>query len=301
MVDVSPSLDYIEELLSKPYWVIDALPVQVPKERGKRFFAIEPWLIEGERGLELRSNFLKVVMGLSCYYNVVVYRGDGAEAVRNPAPAEIERWVLEDADMLNLLIEGEDALLSIPDGSTCMALYNPHPQLLVLVSQLAAANGLFVWQSEHVDQRPVIRKATIEDISRIAEIHVFVKRLKFWPIFKDDEYSFKDVQVLTEAQRYADPSVLSNLFVYDDGVVKGFMHIENSEIVNLYVDYFFQGQGIGGALIEYAKEHVPVSFLWALECNTDAIRFYEAHGFVRTDERELEDGTSEYLVKMRRV
>lgn len=34
----------------------------------------------------------------------------------------------------------------------------------------------------------MIRKARKEDISRIAEILVFVKRIKFRPIFQDDDF-----------------------------------------------------------------------------------------------------------------
>ena len=36
----------------------------------------------------------------------------------------------------------------------------------------------------------MIRKAEIRDVSRIAEILVFVKRIKFRPIFRNDDYSF---------------------------------------------------------------------------------------------------------------
>lgn len=36
----------------------------------------------------------------------------------------------------------------------------------------------------------MIRKATIDDLSRIAEILVFVKRIKFRPIFQNEHYSF---------------------------------------------------------------------------------------------------------------
>ena len=68
----------------------------------------------------------------------------------------------------------------------------------------------------------------------------------------------------------------------------------------MYVDYFFQNQGIGSELIEYAKQNYPVSFLWAIEKNTDAIRFYQAHGFILTDIKKFEEGTTEYLVKLQR-
>lgn len=91
---------------------------------------------------------------------------------------------------------------------------------------------------------------------------------------------------------------LKNILVYDDGIVKGLIHIEENEIVELYVDYFFQSQGIGAALIEYAKEKYPVTFLWALEKNVNAIRFYEKHDFHVTKQKKYEEGTTEYLVML---
>ena len=146
----------------------------------------------------------------------------------------------------------------------------------------------------------MIRKAIEEDASRIAEILVFVKRMKYRPIFQNDVYSFVELQVLPVAKKYIEAGILDNMLVYDDGIVKGLIHIEGNEIVELYVDFFFQGQGIGSALIEYAKEQFPITFLWTIEKNTDAIRFYEAHGFHLTNTKKFEEGTTEYLVKMER-
>lgn len=146
----------------------------------------------------------------------------------------------------------------------------------------------------------MIRKATKEDASRIAEILVFAKRMKFRPIFQNDVYSFVNLQVLPVAKQYIEAGIIDHMFVYDDGIVKGLIHIEGNEIVELYVDYFFQGQGIGSKLIEFAKERFPVSFLWAIEKNTDSIRFYEAHGFRLTSTKKFAESTTEYLVKMER-
>ena len=145
----------------------------------------------------------------------------------------------------------------------------------------------------------MIRKAEQKDVSRIAEILVFVKRIKFRPIFQDDDYSFNELQVLSVAEKYAKPKILNHIWVYDDGIVKGLVHIEGKEIVELYVDYFFQNRQIGSELLEYAKKEHRCSYLWAIEKNTDAIRFYERHGFHLSQEKKYEEGTTEYLVKMR--
>ena len=144
-----------------------------------------------------------------------------------------------------------------------------------------------------------IRRAEKKDASRIAEILVFGNRVNFYPIFREDEYSFGELQVVPMAQKYEeDDELRSRTYVYDDGIVRGVMQVKGDEVEKLYVDSFFTGRGIGGQLIEYAKEKLGVRWLWALEKNTGAIRFYQRHGFLLTDEKVFEEGTTEYLVKM---
>ena len=146
----------------------------------------------------------------------------------------------------------------------------------------------------------MIRRATTDDLSRIAEILVFVKRMKYRAIFQNDDFSFGELQVLRVAEQYKSPDILNNIWVYDDGIVKGLIHIEGNEIVELYVDYFFQNQGVGAALIEYAKQNYSVTYLWVIEKNVEAIQFYERHGFHVTNNKKLEEGTTVYLVMMER-
>ena len=145
----------------------------------------------------------------------------------------------------------------------------------------------------------MIRKATINDISRIAEILVFVKRMNYRSIFNDDSVSFGEIQVLPVAEEYSAPEILNNIWVYEaEGIVKGLIRIVDKEIVELYVEHFFQGLGIGAELIEFAKSEHDANCLWVLEKNTSAIRFYQAHGFNVTDAKQLEEGTPEYKVRM---
>jgi putative acetyltransferase len=147
----------------------------------------------------------------------------------------------------------------------------------------------------------LIRKAAIEDISRIAEILVFVKRMNYRVIFRNDAVSFGEIQVIPVAEKYSKPEILNNIWVYEaDGIIKGLIRIEGKEIIELYVEHFFQGQGIGAELIEFAIKEHDAGFLWVLEKNTNAIRFYEAHGFHLTENKKLEEGTPEYKVMMER-
>lgn len=147
----------------------------------------------------------------------------------------------------------------------------------------------------------MIRHATIADASRIAEILIFAKRMNYRKIFKNDKVSFGEMQVYPLAKRYIDNSdELRGMWVYDDEFVKGVIKINGKQIVELYVDSFFENQGIGSILIKYAIEQLGCDFLWVLEKNIKAIRFYQKHGFVLTEEKQYERGTIEYIVKMKR-
>ena len=144
-----------------------------------------------------------------------------------------------------------------------------------------------------------IRKATEKDLSRIAEIYVFNHRMNYYPIFKCDDYAFGKMQVVTLVDHYfGKKDVLENIFVYDDGIVRGFLQMRGREIYKLYVDTFFQGGGIGDKLIEYAIANYAADELWALEKNVRAIAFYQRHGFQLSGEKEYEEGTTEYLVRL---
>lgn len=141
----------------------------------------------------------------------------------------------------------------------------------------------------------------MKDISRIAEILVFVKRMNYRSIFRNDAVSFGEIQVLPVAEEYSAPEILENIWVYEsEDIVKGLIRIEEKEVVELYVEHFFQGQGIGAELIEFAIKEHDVRSLWVLEKNTNAIRFYESHGFHVTDNKILEEGTPEYKLLMER-
>ena len=144
----------------------------------------------------------------------------------------------------------------------------------------------------------MIRKANINDLSRIAEIQVFNYRLYFYPIFQSDAYYFGELQVPSLMKEYE--TQLDSLYVYDDGVVKGFIKIEGTYIARLFVEPVLQNGSIGSQLLDFAVKEHNADHLWALQKNEKAIRFYERHGFFATGEKKLEDDTTEYLILLRR-
>ena len=141
-----------------------------------------------------------------------------------------------------------------------------------------------------------IRQAKINDLVRIAEIFVFNYRLNFYPIFQEDTFYFEELTVFNMVESFA--KELDSVWVYDDGVVKGFIQIEKREVKRLFVEPVFQGKAIGTELLEYGIAERDANHLWALEKNIKAIAFYQRHGFDTTNEKKYEEDTTEFLVRM---
>lgn len=147
----------------------------------------------------------------------------------------------------------------------------------------------------------MVRKATKKDISRIAEIIVFGKRVAYRTIFQNDVVSFNEIQVIPLWEEYKEnPEMLEHMLVFDDGIVKGVINCnpagDEVEICEFYVEPFFKGQGIGRELIQNVIAEAKTTqkkriFLWVLEENGSARRFYEANGFRASGETCLVEGT----------
>lgn len=154
----------------------------------------------------------------------------------------------------------------------------------------------------------MIRSAQPKDASRLAEILIFTKRMSYRSIFHNDIVTFQKMQVLDLALKFRDqPSSLKNLYVYDDGIVKGLIRWEMVksgfiEIEELYVDAFFHGEGVGHELLDSciaAAEDLEAHtiMLWVLEENLSARRFYEHYGFHADSQKKLYPGTNAVLCR----
>lgn len=147
----------------------------------------------------------------------------------------------------------------------------------------------------------MLRKAGNMDISRIAEILIFTKRTTYRPIFKNDNVSFNEMQVLNEIEKLSQPSALDNIYVYDDGIVKAMVKIEDvgekTKVSEFFVDPFFQGEGIGTKILNNVIEKSKEVFLYVLDKNERAIRFYVKMGFKYTGEKEEFLNSGFYMLK----
>ena len=140
----------------------------------------------------------------------------------------------------------------------------------------------------------------MESISPMASPQgaLFLCRLPEKTGFVPKKGNFEEMTVAKQSAVLA--TQLDHIWVYDDGVVKGFIQIEKQEVKKLFVEPIIQGQTIGARLLEYAISKMNANHLWALEKNVRAIAFYKRHGFNVTSVKKLEDDTTEYLVRMER-
>ena len=128
----------VEELLQCPYWIIDILPSQVPKDSPGQYFAVEKVFLQGERIVKIKHKHIDLILKLNCYRDIPT----GDEAVINPSPKHIAD---EMKTMYLYIMTGESMILSEPDD-THLTVFNPDSQLLELLRQLASGEGLFVWK-----------------------------------------------------------------------------------------------------------------------------------------------------------
>ena len=128
----------VEELLQGPYWIIDILPSQVPKESPGQYFVVEDYFLQGDRIEAIKQKHIDLILKLNYYRDISI----GDEGVINPLPNHIADEMKK--RYLYIMID-ESMILSEPDD-THLTVFNPDSQLLELIRQIASGEGLFVWK-----------------------------------------------------------------------------------------------------------------------------------------------------------
>lgn len=140
----------------------------------------------------------------------------------------------------------------------------------------------------------VIREANVEDLANIAELHAQSWRDNYHTVLSAD---YLDKKVFSErkavwTERFSNPKVSQLILVAEvEYVFCGFICIVGANhptygtiIDNLHVKPGNKGQGIGSALLSaaaswsianYSDENL---YLEVLECNPNAMGFYQAKG-----------------------
>lgn len=137
-VEVYEMKKTIEELLQCPYWIIDILPSQVPKDSHGQYFAVEKYFLQGNQIEDIKQKHINLILKLNCYRDISI----DDETMINPLPMSIADEMK--SRYLYIMI-GKSMILSEPDD-THLTVFNPDSQLLELIRQIASSEGLFVWK-----------------------------------------------------------------------------------------------------------------------------------------------------------
>ncbi|MBR6321970.1 MAG: hypothetical protein IKR59_03790 [Lachnospiraceae bacterium] len=129
----------IDELLEKPFCLIDVLPEQVPEDSEGQYFKVE-YYFRTEMKARIRERMLGLLLKLNCYYALTVSAPEDEEGVQNPAP-EILAERLKKQE-LNIL--AGPALITSDPEDHYMTVYNADERMKTLLSKLAVSEGLFL-------------------------------------------------------------------------------------------------------------------------------------------------------------
>ena len=136
----------IEELLNKPYWVIDILPEQVPENSAGQYARIEEYFLQYEQMAALRQRFATILLKLNCYDDFHVLLPDESQSWDNPTPHQLADLLTCGQYDLLILLKEKRCLITANRDDTYMTVYNPSSELRNRIRALAASEGLFFWQ-----------------------------------------------------------------------------------------------------------------------------------------------------------
>jgi len=149
-------------------------------------------------------------------------------------------------------------------------------------------------EHKEIALKSMIRPMMVEDVPRVAEIHVFGQRKAYQGIMPD-KFLFGTINVAKRMEFFKD--ILEkgywDGYVYDDGIIRGFIVIGQCEdadktkafkLERIFVDPLMSGKGIGTVLEQFftdeaSKRGFNELCLWVVEGNAAAIRFYENKGY----------------------
>lgn len=171
------------------------------------------------------------------------------------------------------------------------------PELSALVAG-EAARGLAIDRrvAMSYDSGPTVRRAMPSDAETLFDVWLRSARATHTFVSDADLASFAPLVREYVASPESELWVLSTA----SGTVMGFMGLKASRIESLFLAPEFHRRGGGRRLVDHAKSLSRELRVDVNEQNADAVRFYEARGFVVEGRSELDDNGRPYpLLHMR--
>ena len=144
MKKVDKYTDKVEKLLNKRCYIIDYLPMRVPKDSDGSYFDVEYYLLNSKKRKSIKNKVVSVILKLMCYYKTVVLWGDWIE---NPEPERVEKIVNKImknySGSIDCLFPEIDMYLTFSWDSLNIDIYNPSKDVISLLEKIASSEGMF--------------------------------------------------------------------------------------------------------------------------------------------------------------
>ena len=140
----------------------------------------------------------------------------------------------------------------------------------------------------------MIRIFNNNDINRVMTI---------WLESNTDSHSFISPDYWKE--KYAEVMLMipqAEVYIYEsDGVIEGFIGLDNNYIAGIFVDKPYRSNGVGTSLLNFAKNCRNKLILTVYEKNQSAVKFYEKSGFIlESTGKDSDTLQTEYTMKWKR-
>ena len=125
-----------------------------------------------------------------------------------------------------------------------------------------------------------IRAFHQEDFQQILDVYAHSKLDEL--IFEKNNFTLIP---LDQDQKRLNAFKASQVFVYEEESISGYLAIDHSEIGSLFVHADHRGKGIGGALLNFALNKIQDNAsLHVVSSNTPAKKLYIKQGFKKVEE-----------------
>ncbi|MCI9465623.1 MAG: hypothetical protein HFE99_00695 [Ruminiclostridium sp.] len=140
----------IDELIENACYLIDIFPYTIPETLDRRYFKVEEYFQKNR--VEWNRKFCNLLLKLYCYYDFWISAEE--KLVKNPEPELLAEWIWHcfegdwrEWDDINIILPSCNAMVILNGDDLYMTLYNPDKRLIDIISQLAGAEGLFVYKA----------------------------------------------------------------------------------------------------------------------------------------------------------
>lgn len=139
----------IDELLERQCYIIDFLPMQVPRESLGAFADVEDYLLNSVDRCGLKDRYINIILKIMCYYQVYVQKDEGVEEYTPEEIVKALNTIMENrSKWINLLICNKDVLIQVDGDSLHLSVYNPDEEICMLFEKIAISEGFF-WRKSN--------------------------------------------------------------------------------------------------------------------------------------------------------